>query len=67
MKVRIKLVTAQKDKLADISIGLGHIFFGSTVVPYFLPAIDRPLAIVLLFGLGFTISLWTFSLWIVKS
>jgi len=63
--VTAKLAKLQKEKLADLSIGLGHIFFGSTVLPYFFPAIDRPDMIVLLFGLGFTIVLWILAIWIV--
>lgn len=62
--MRIKLVKLQKDKLADLSIGIGQIVFGSTVVPYFLPAIDKPLAVILVLGLGFAVGLWVFAIWI---
>ena len=50
-KMKIKFVKLQKDKLADLSIGLGHIFFGTTVLPYFLPVVDRPFITVLIWGL----------------
>ena len=64
--MRVKLVNLQKEKLADLSIGLGQLFFGSTVVPYFVPAVDRPLPAVLIWGVGVAIGLWVFAIWIVK-
>lgn len=64
--MRVKLVKLQKEKLADLSIGLGQIFFGSTVVPYFLPTVDRPLNSVLIWGVGVAVGLWIFAIWIVR-
>lgn len=60
------LTKPQFDKLSDLSLGLGQIFFGSTVVPYVVPTIDKPPIIVLLFGVGFAVSFWIFAIWVVK-
>ncbi len=62
--MRIKLVKLQRDKLADLSIGLGHLVFGSTVVPYLVPGFDKPLQTVLLLGLGIALVLWSIAIWI---
>ncbi|MBI3290319.1 hypothetical protein HYZ78_02895 [Candidatus Microgenomates bacterium] len=64
--MKFKLTAVQTDKLSDLSIGLGQLLFGSTVVPYLIPAIDRPSLVVLLFGLGFAIGFWIFAIRIVK-
>lgn len=64
--MRIKLIGRQKEKLADLSIGLGHVFFGSTVVPYFLPAVDRPPLSVLIWGVIMAVGLWSFAIWIIR-
>lgn len=64
--MRFSLSARQLDKLADLSIGLGHIFFGSTVTPFLFPVIDRPPFAVLALGLGFAIEFWIFAIWIVK-
>lgn len=62
------LTNSQLDKLSDLSLGLGQLFFASTVIPYVIPiaAIDRPPQTVLLFGLGFAIVFWIFAIWIVR-
>lgn len=64
--MRIRFSPAQRDKLADITIGLGHLLFGSLVVPYIVPSIDKPPMAILLLGLGFAITLWSFAVGIVK-
>lgn len=65
--IRLKALTGlQLDKLSDLSLGLGQILFGSTVIPFVVPVIDRPSLNVLLFGLGFAIGFWIFAIWIVK-
>lgn len=65
--IKIKsLAKPQLDKLSDLSLGLGQLLFGSTVVPYIVPAIDKPPVAILVFGVGFAISFWIFAIWIVK-
>lgn len=64
--MKVKFSKLQLDKLSDLSLGLGQLFFGSTVVPYIIPVIDRPPIVVLSLGLGFAIGLWIFAIWIVK-
>ncbi len=65
--IKIKpLAKPQLDKLSDLSVGLGQLFFGSTVVPYLVPTFDKPSAAVLLFGLIGAIGFWIFAIWIVK-
>ena len=60
------LTKTQFDKLSDLSLGLGQLFFGSLVVPYLIPSLDKPPLIVLLLGLLLAIGLWVFAIWIVK-
>ena len=38
-----RLTETQLDKLSDILINTGTLFFGALVVPSFIPGIDRPL------------------------
>ena len=64
--MKIHLSKTQFDKLSDISIGLGQLFFGSLVVPYVIPSLDKPPIFVLILGLLLTISLWVFAIHIVK-
>lgn len=65
--IKVKLLTgSQLDKLSDLSLGLGQILFGSTVIPYIVPTIDKPTIAVLVFGVGFAIAFWIFAIWIVK-
>lgn len=64
--MRIKFSNHQLDKLADLSLGLGQLFFGSTVVPFLVPIIDRPPFSVLILGLGFAVGFWIFAIWVVK-
>lgn len=65
--IKIKpLARAQLDKLSDLSLGLGQLFFGSTVVPYIVPTFDKPSLSVLLFGILGAIGFWIFAIWIVK-
>lgn len=65
--IKIKsLAKSQLDKLSDLSLGLGQLFFASTVIPYVIPSIDKPPIIVLVFGIGCAIGFWVFAVWIVK-
>ncbi|MEK7517039.1 MAG: hypothetical protein AAB583_00685 [Patescibacteria group bacterium] len=64
--MRVSFSVRQLDKLADLSIGLGHLFFGSTVIPFLFPVIDRPPFTVLALGLGFAFEFWTFAIWILE-
>lgn len=65
--IKIKpLAKPQLDKLSDLSLGLGQLFFGSMVVPYIIPTIDRPSISVLVFGVGCAIGFWIFAIWIVR-
>lgn len=66
MKVKSLLTNPQLDKLSDLSLGLGQLLFGSIVVPYIIPVVDKPPFLILLFGLGFAIGFWIFAIWIVK-
>lgn len=65
-RMKIKLSAVQLDKVSDLSLGLGQLLFGSTVLPYIIPALDRPPLIVLLFGISIAILLWIFAVWIVR-
>jgi len=62
------LTNTQLDKLSDLSLGLGQLFFASTVIPYVIPisTIDRPSAAVLVFGIVLSLILWIFGVWIVR-
>ena len=62
----MKLTKPQFDKLSDLCLGLGQIFFGTTVVPYILPTIDKPPASVLVFGVVGATGFWMFAIWIVR-
>ncbi len=65
--VRVKSVKidffakSQLDKLADICIGLGHLIFGSLVLPFFIPSLDKPAFGVLLLGLITAVGLWVIA------
>ena len=61
-----RLQKAQLDKLSDLCLGLGQLFFGSTVLPYIIPALDKPSLVVLIFGVVSAIGLWILALWIVR-
>ena len=64
--MKVKFSKHQFDKLADLSLGLGQLFFGSTVLPFLVPIIDRPPFSVLILGSGFAIGFWIFAIWVVK-
>lgn len=64
--MKIILSQTQLDKLSDLSLGLGQLLFGSTVLPYLFPNLDKPKLSILLYGIGFAITLWIFAIWIVK-
>lgn len=61
-----KLTKEQLDKLSDLSLGLGQLFFASTVIPYIVPAIDKPSTTILVFGIVGATAFWIFAIWIVK-
>lgn len=50
---------ARLQKLADILVGLGHIMFGSVVVPFFFESFDVVRGI---FGVLFAIAFWIVGL-----
>lgn len=62
----VKLRRSQFDKLSDLALGLGQLFFGSLVVPFVIPSLDRPPIVVLIFGLIVTLILWYIGIKIVK-
>lgn len=66
MKV-ILFTQDQLDKLADICIGLGHLIFGSLVLPFFISSLDKPTIAVLVLGLIIAISLWLTAVRIVEN
>lgn len=64
--MRIKLTAAQFDKASDLALGLGQLLFGSTVLPFIIPALDKPPLTVLIFGVVIAILLWIFAILIVR-
>lgn len=56
----------QLDKLSDICINAGTLFFGTLVVPYFVPGIDRPPTSVINLGIVFGLGLWIIAVIIVR-
>ena len=56
----------QLDKLADVFVNVGTLFFGSGVVPYLIPTIDKPLLSVFILGLVSSLISWGFALWSVQ-
>ena len=61
-----RLQTAQLDKASDLALGLGQLLFGSTVLPYIIPNIDRPAPFVVILGVIIAIILWRFALFVVR-
>lgn len=66
MKI-ILFTQTQLDKLADICIGLGHLIFGSLVLPFFIRSLDKPTIAVLVLGLIIAIGLWITAVRIVEN
>lgn len=64
--MKVRLGKRQQDKIADISIGLGQLFFGSTVIPFIISSLDRPPTLVLLFGIALASGLWLLAIKLVK-
>jgi len=56
----------QLDKLADVFINIGTLFFGSAVVPQIIPGLDKPPFDVLFFGLMASLIPWGFALWLAR-
>lgn len=49
----------QVQTLNDVLIAAGQITSGSLAAPFLFPTVDKPPAVVLLFGIMSTIVLWT--------
>jgi len=60
------LTESQLDKLSDVFINVGTLFFGSTVVPYFVPGLDKPELKLLILGLAFSLVPWLLAIFSVK-
>lgn len=57
---------SQLDKLADVLINAGTLFFGSMVIPYLVPGIDKPRLLVLPLGLVISLILWSLAILMVR-
>ena len=57
---------AQLDKLADVFINIGTLFFGSAVVSQIIPGLDKLPFDVVLFGLTASLIPWGLALWLAK-
>ncbi len=53
---------SQLDKLADVFINIGTLFFGAGVVSYIIPGLDKPPSFMLISGLGLSVISWFFAL-----
>lgn len=60
------LTSSQLDKLSDVCINAGTLFFGTLVVPYFVPDIDKPPSGVIGLGIFLGLALWIISVIIVR-
>lgn len=56
------LTEPQVDKLADVFINIGTLFFGSGVILYLIPGLDKPRLLVLILGLGFSVGSWVLAI-----
>ena len=54
--------SSQLDKLADVFVNIGTLFFGAGVVPYLIPGLDKPSLSMLVSGLGLSVISWFFAL-----
>lgn len=57
---------SQLDKLADVFINIGALFFGSVVVSQIIPGLDKFPPDVLTFGLMASLIPWGLALWLAK-
>ena len=57
---------SQLDKLADVFINIGTLFFGSVVVPQVVPGLDKLPPDVVFFGLMAGLIPWGLALWLAK-
>lgn len=57
---------SQLDKLSDIFINVGNLTFGTIVLPYFLPGIDKPDIRVIGFGVIIGLYFWVVAVIIAK-
>jgi len=53
---------AQLKVFVDIFVNIGTLFFGSTVVPFFVPGLDRPKPEVLILGLVVSCLCWLIAI-----
>lgn len=53
-----RLTQAQLDKLADVFVNMGTLFFGAMVVPHIVPGIDKPVFRTLILGLVISLVFW---------
>ncbi len=65
--MKITLRKQQINKISDLALNLGQLFFASTVIPYLVPALDKPPFGVLILGIILALSLWIYAIWIVKA
>lgn len=61
-----RLTETQLDKLSDILINIGILFFGAMVVPFFISGVDKPRLWMLILGLGLSSILWFLVLFSVR-
>ena len=63
---KIRINNKQRDKLADLFLGLGQILFGATAIPYLIPTFDKPPLMVIILGTIAALILWGLALLIYK-
>lgn len=60
------LTLSQLDKLSDVCINAGTLLFGTLVLPYFIPSVDKPSQRMLGLGVAFGLALWSIAVIIVR-
>lgn len=58
--------SSQLDKLSDIFINAGNLAFGTIVLPYFLPNVDKPETSVVGFGVTLGLYFWVMAVVIAR-
>ena len=58
-----RFTLAQFQTLVDICVGTGLVSLASVVIP---PIVDRAISLMLIFGLGSTLSFWIIALWFAR-
>lgn len=56
----------QLDKLGDVFINIGTLFFGAAIVPVLIPSLDKPLLWSVILGLGLSFGCWLLALIVVR-